>query len=405
VQQSDPPDRQKPALRGSSVFGALFTPRRATAGVVLLASLAGSAHGQQIAPPQAREAAAVQSATDAVFGAFETHPLVGMSDDHGLAEEAALYEAIVRDPRFAERIGNVVVEFGGAARQDVMDRYVNGGVVPYEELRQVWTDTVGWQPTVPYLAYAHFFAQVREVNLHLPAERRIRVWLGEPPIVWSTLHTREEYTKILETRDGHAADLIVSHVLTTGKKALLIYGGYHLTRDGPTDMAIYRAWRQAGLNPTPRRNLLTLVESHRPGAIFVVRVYTGFENARCTTAFEEVFNRWPMPAIGQPAAGGRLARDLRRCGRPAGLDFRFPPDMPKEARDLAEKQIDDYLLLADAVLFLGPAASLTRSPLLPDLYLDEPYRAEISRQMEIKTGQALPDDWGRNTPLAPRFLQ
>jgi hypothetical protein len=56
---------------------------------------------------------------------------------------------------------------------------VNGDNVPYTELRKVWTDVVGWTPTVVHLGYAHFFAQVRETNLALPPEQRIRVWLGE----------------------------------------------------------------------------------------------------------------------------------------------------------------------------------------------------------------------------------
>jgi hypothetical protein len=95
---------------------------------------------------------------------------------------------------------------------------------------------------------------------------------------------------------------------------------------------------------------------------------------------------------------------MRRCGRPAKLDFRFPPTLPQALRDFDERQIDDYLFLADAVLFLGPAKSLTKSPIFPDLYLDEQYRQEISRQMEIKTGKPLSAAWGRNLPTAPEPL-
>lgn len=88
------------------------------------------------------ETAVIRPALNAILSAFETHSLVGLSDSHGLAQEMELYEELIRDPRFARKVGNVVVEFGGAARQDVIDGYVNGEMVPYTELRQVWIDTV-----------------------------------------------------------------------------------------------------------------------------------------------------------------------------------------------------------------------------------------------------------------------
>src|ERR1700743_2706123 len=68
----------------------------------------------------------VQPAIDGLMAAFANHPIVGMDDNHGLAQEEDFYAALVRDPRFAKEVGNVVVEFGGAAAQPIIDRYVNG---------------------------------------------------------------------------------------------------------------------------------------------------------------------------------------------------------------------------------------------------------------------------------------
>ena len=56
---------------------------------------------------------------------------------------------------------------------------------------------------------------------------------------------------------------------------------------------------------------------------------------------------------------------------------------------------------ADAVLFVGPRAQLTRSPVLPDLYLDEDYRRELSRRQQIMTGTALNAPRIENTPATP----
>ena len=54
---------------------------------------------------------------------FQHKSVVALADDHGLAQEEVFYSALVRDPRFAEEVGNVVVEFGGEASQDIIDRY------------------------------------------------------------------------------------------------------------------------------------------------------------------------------------------------------------------------------------------------------------------------------------------
>ena len=372
------------------------------AAIALAGAISFSVHGQanHTASQSPEERNIVQPAADALFAAFDAHPLVGLSDNHGLAQEMEFYENVIRDPRFARDVGNVVVEFGGAARQDVIDRYVNGEIVPYADLRQVWTDTVGWLPTVVYLGYAHFFTVVRETNSKLPPQARIKVWLGEPPIIWSTVHTHAEYMEIDATRDSHAAKLIVSQILNKNEKALVIYGGGHLAPSSE-ESAQYLDLRKVDPTATPSRRLRALVEASYPGAFFIVRLYTGFENRVCTMKFERRFARWSMPAMAAISSGSTLEREMRRCGRPSGLVYFYAPNVPQAFRDFRERQLDNYLSLADAVLFLGSAESLTKSPILPDLYLDEEYREEISRQMEIKTGKPLSATWGRNTPIAP----
>ena len=372
------------------------------AAIILAAAIAPVAYGQanHSNSQSAKERGIVQPAADAVFAAFGSHRLVGISDSHGLAQEMEFYESVIRDPRFARDVSNVVVEFGGAGRQNVIDRYVNGENVAYADLRQVWTDTVGWLPTVVHVGYAQFFAAVRETNSKLPPQQRIKVWLGEPPIVWSAVHTHAEYTEIDSTRDSHAAELIVDEILKKNQKALVIYGGGHLVPSGE-ESAQYLELRKMDPTATPSGKLRALVEASYPGTFFIVRVYTGFENRRCAMDFERRFSKWPMPAMAVNSVGSELDGDMRTCGRPAGLLFFYPPDVPQAFRDFRERQIDEYLLLADAVLFLGSAQGLTKSPIFPDLYLDEQYRQEISRQMEIKTGKPLSDSWGRSAPIAP----
>lgn len=180
--------------------------------------------------PKPLPPALVRPALEGVLDAFQSRPLVGLGDAHGLAQELDFYAALVRHPRFSQEVGNVVVEFGGAAHQSVIDRYVSGEAVPYLELRNVWTDTVGWAPAPSFVGFMNFFAQVRVTNLALPPEQRVRVWLGEPPIDWSKVNSKADLAKFASLRDRHPADVIRREILSRNKKALVIYGGAHFLR-------------------------------------------------------------------------------------------------------------------------------------------------------------------------------
>jgi hypothetical protein len=368
--------------------------------------------GQPVAVDTAQEAA-IKPAVDGLFDAFETHPLVALGDMHGLAQEMELYKLLIRDPRFARNVGNVVVEFGGAARQDVIDRYVNGAAVSYHELRQVWTDTVGFMPTVTDLGYAQFFAQVRQTNSTLPSTERIRVWLGEPPIVWEKIHTQKEYMSIMDRRNTHPAGLIVRSILAQKKKALVIYGGQHFGRFGAAVRAL-RARSPEVDEPAARvaialfQSLQDLVEQQYPDSMFTVQVYAGSNDKACSARFDARLKDWSMPALAVPIKGTALERDLRLCPFRQELFMSGVGAIPEAMHDFLRSWASDVLFRGDAILFLGPVTSLTRSPLLPDLYLDETYRREIIRQMQIKTGQKPgqpppPEwaQWGRDAPATP----
>jgi hypothetical protein len=169
-----------------------------------------------LAGPSGAAEPVVRPALDGIFAAFETRPLVGIGDLHDLADEEAFYAAVVRDPRFAATVGNVVAEFGASQHQDILDRYLAGEDLPYSELSQVWRNTVAWSPTVTGIGYQTFFAQVRAVNLSLPAGQRIRVLLGEPPIDWSEIHTQDAWQRIYDQREIHGAEVIVREILDRG---------------------------------------------------------------------------------------------------------------------------------------------------------------------------------------------
>jgi hypothetical protein len=267
-------------------------------------------------------------AVEGIFNAFQSFPLVGIEDWHGLAQEEDFYIQLLKNPRFAEEIGNVVVEFGGAAQQATINRYVAGENVPYERLRAVWTDTLGWLPTVTSVGYLNVFAEIRVLNSSRPASERIHVWLGEPPVDWSKIKSPEDLPQFTE-RDRHPAELIKSEILAKHRRALVIYGGIH-----------FRAIDK----------MRSLVESAYPKSFFVVEPYHDYSQASDSAALEQSIHpqNYPVLLVGQIPTDG-----------------------------------------ADALLYLGPVSGLSESPQSPDLYLDENFRREIDRRSVILSGSPL----------------
>jgi hypothetical protein len=345
----------------------------------LLLLLALPAYAAPAAPPPK-----AVNATDGIFTAFQTHPLVGLGEWHGLAQELDFYAALVRDPRFASEVGNIVLEIGGAAQQATVDRYVNGENIPYPDLRKVWTSGVGWLPTVTYMGSINLYATIREVNRGLPPEKRIKVWLGEPPIDWSNIQTKADWDPIVVQRDTYPAQLVEKEILAKGKKALLIYGSAHF-----------------GQYPGPP-NIRALLDQDHPGALFTVAPYGAFNSKACATLFERDSKKWPVPGLISPVRGSALEKDAML---PGCAVFGKPPAGITQAH--LETSQRNYLgLTSDALLYLGPRDRFVFSPRSQDIYLDQDFRAEIERRVQVMTGKPMTGSLVGGNPASPRpFFQ
>ena len=163
---------------------------------------------------------------------FDTYRIVMVGEIHGCTQEWKLLDKLVAAPGFADRVNDIVMEFGNARYQDVMDRYIAGENVPIGQVQAAWQDTVGaYGPVSPL--YAEFYAAVRAANQKLPKERRIRVLLGDPPINWDRVRTtddREYVGLFLPFRDDFYASVVRYQVLAKKQKALLIMGEGHFRR-------------------------------------------------------------------------------------------------------------------------------------------------------------------------------
>lgn len=178
-----------------------------------------------------------QEPVQGIIRLFDTYRIVMLGEIHGCRQEHDLFRKLIAAPGFAERVNDIVMEFGNARYQEVVDRYIAGETVPLEQVQGAWRDVVGaFGPVSP--VYGEFYSAVRSVNQKLPNERRLRVLLGDPPIDWSRVRSREDIGFYLPFRDQFYASLVRDQVLAMGRKALLVSGTGHFQRAGGRPGAI-----------------------------------------------------------------------------------------------------------------------------------------------------------------------
>ena len=169
----------------------------------------------------------------AIVDAFASHAVVAMSDGrtHGDEQGHAFILTLIRDPRFATIVNDVVVECCNSLYQAVVDRFVAGDDVGRDALAPAWQNTTQVNANQRDCAFCErLFETVRVVNASRLPDRRLRVLLGDPPIDWDSVRTKVDHHKWLEMRDIFPADLIRHEVLEKKRRALVIYGGMHLQR-------------------------------------------------------------------------------------------------------------------------------------------------------------------------------
>jgi hypothetical protein len=176
---------------------------------------------------------------------------------------------------------------------------------------------------------------VRTVNALLPAERKVRVLLGDPPFDWERA-TREESIRISSRREPFAAELIRREVLDKKRRALVIFGDTHFTR-----------------RPIGSGSIVTRLEDMQAR---VLNIWTHTTDADLQTVEPEI-GKWRVPSLTY-IAGTTLG------AAPFGFYRRFGGG--------DDARMEDHF---DAVLYLGPASSITirRSEIAPSLCTDADY--------------------------------
>jgi len=305
------------------------------------------------------------NAVEGIIAAFDRFPIVALGELHWCLNVHEFFAALIKHPAFANKVNDIVVEFGNALYQPIMDRYIAGETVAGAELQQVWRNTTQTSMVLDVPIYAQFFATVRALNQRLPKQKRLRVSLGDPPVDWDVIKTRADMDMNLKLflRDEHFTEVVEREVLNKKRKALLISGNAHMRRcclAGP-------------LGSTSR------IEKSHPGTVFVVLPHQGFFQDR-NEELEVRLASWPKPSLVlvKDTWLGQLSPDLiTPAGRmKTSLDGPWIP-APSPFKGML---IQDA---TDAYLYLGPKASLRYDSIPPEVLRDEAYQRELQRRQEL----------------------
>jgi hypothetical protein len=325
--------------------------------VLLLLPAAGAGQGASVPAPAP---AVPADPITAIVDAFRTHAIVALGEgDHGNQEGHEFRLALIRDPRFATFVNDIVVEFGNSLYQQTIDRYVlEEADVPYGQLRKIWENTTQPFVTFDLPIYGQFFDAVRSLNRTLPPQRRVRVLLGDPPIDWDKVRTKADAAKWLARRGRFPVDLIRREVLARNRRALLIYGDMHFQR------------RNLDFNYSESDGL-TIVGQLERGSTGTP-VFTVWTNTSADLEQVQDVSGWPIPSLALTRGTVLGARDFTFYYRFGGDRVRtengaLVPIPRNEWRTLP--MADQF----DAILYLGPPSAITHRGLSPALCGDSAY--------------------------------
>ena len=354
----------------------ILPPTGPLCGAVLALPAAVSVPSAQDAapPPPAIPVPAV----DGILDAFRTYPIVALSEgDHGSEQAHAFRLSLIRDPRFAAVVNDIVVEFGSALYQDVIDRFVRGENVPDADLRRVWQNTTQPHTVWDRPIYEEWYRAVRAVNASLPQSRQLRVVLGDPPIDWTKINTTDDLVKWIQERDTFPVSLIQREVLAKQRRGLLVYGSGHFWRRNPARNYEPENTIVGGLEATPGTMVFSVWTTER-----VVNL-AGLQPSSVS---------WRPPALALLKGTLLGARDFTSFW-PYGGDRVLVRDgkriiVPREQwRTL---RMEDQF---DALLHLGPPWAITISRISPVLCLDVDYlRMRLARMPLMLGSQGMIDE-------------
>jgi hypothetical protein len=309
----------------------------------------------------------VENATKAMIEAISTHQIVMFGETHANKQEYEWLCELVKTPAFAERVDDIVVEFGNSLYQKSVDGYIAGKNVPFQQVQRAWRNVIGAVgPVSP--VYGWFYEAVRESNLQHRGQHKIRLLLGDPYGNWDKINNAEDLGPYVGHRDQWYAQVVKNEVLAHHHHALLIMGaGHFLRRGGPGE--VEQVIRAGGEQP-----YLVVLGTNAVG---------GYDD------LDRRFDSWPVPAI--VTLSGNWVGDL--------------PAMPVVTGGTVVANSLKMAAVADAMLYVGPRDSLTNVNVPRSELMGTAYGDEVTRRLLIQTGQEMPFTQESETPQFHKPLQ
>jgi hypothetical protein len=294
-----------------------------------------------------------EPAISAIIAAWDKYDVVGIPEGHNMKDIDDFILLFIRNPAFTQKVNDIVVECGNSLYQPVLDRYIGGEDVPFTEVRKVWRNTTQMMCDLSGF-FEQFFPLVRAMNQKLPPEKRLRVLAGDPPINWDQIKTDQDWKKFATTRDDSIASVMEKEVLSKHRKALMLFGAYHL------------------MHGVGHYSAVSIYEERYPNITFVVDAFGIFD-----TSF---FASWPIPSIARSKNTWLGALDISHF-YPAQVyadkDCKVHTVIPKEY----QKPMTE---LVDAFLYLVPHDLDLREQTPADIALDVDYMTEMMRRAKLE---------------------
>jgi hypothetical protein len=302
-----------------------------------------------------------EPAIPAILKAFDTFEVVAMPAAHDEKDIDDFILSLIRDPRFPRLVNDIVVECGNVRYQPLLDRYIAGENVPFTDVQHVWRDTTVQQMCGASGFYEQLYPLVRSLNQRLPATNRLRIVAADPPIDWDKIRSYEDLKPFFD-RDGSIASVMEREVLSKHRKALMLFGVFHLLHGGGPGQG----------------DAVTRYERDYPGKTFVI-----IEGGDDGTG-EELLGDAKAPGGVSPSL---LQTKNSRIGSLSLSSILQSPITTDEDCNVSDafastpaKTVASYV---DAFLYLGPQESSLAEALPADIALDRAYRSEWLRRIKL----------------------